>query len=119
MIEIKAHSRLEALLQIWAAWMGYGRATTKGFPYKSSGFTELGVSSFQDIEDTGDNYAAKAIDAIIKGLPEMERSALHHCYLNSFYVDSWGRSYPIGGYGDALDNARNLVESVREKRGIW
>lgn len=113
-IEIaKPLNRLEIQLQTWADWMRSGGAVAKGYPSKACGFAELGATSIADIEDVGDAWLARAMDAIISGLPDQERSAIHHQYLDSKY------RYQIVFYAPTLHNARAMIQAGADKKGVW
>ena len=110
---IDNESRLEFLLVNWANWMHRGGAVARWYPSKSCGFTEYGASSIEDMEDTADNWIASAIDAIIQDLPDQERSAINHQYLDSRY------RYQIVFYAATLYNAKKLVQAGIDRKGIW
>ena len=106
-------SRLEIVLLTWADWMRSGGSVARGYPRKACGFAELGATSIEDMEDTSDAWLAKSIDAIIRGLPDQERNALHHQYLDSRY------RYQIVFYAATLHRAREMVLAGMTKKGIW
>ncbi len=105
-------TRIEVLLETWADWMRHGNFVARGYPSKASGITELGVTSFQDMEETADSSLARAIDAIIVGLAETHQSAINHAYLGSKYL------FPICYYLIHLDEAKVIIGDGLEKRGI-
>jgi len=113
-IEImKPLARIEVLLQTWADWMRHGGSVARGYPSKACGFAELGVTSIEDIEDTSDDWLARALDAIIRGLPDQERAAIDHQYLDARY------RYLIVFYAPTLYNAKKLIQAGIERKGIW
>jgi hypothetical protein len=106
-------SRLEIQLQIWADWMRHGGAIEQGYPHKAAGLAQLGVTSITDIEDTGDIWLARAIDTIVGDLPDQERAAINHQYLDSKY------RYQIVFYAPTLHNAKKLIQAGVDRKGIW
>lgn len=77
--------RVEWHLIGWADWMQRG-GERLGYPGKSAGFVGGGNStSFEDMCFEADNVAAKAVDALLDGLPTQERLALHNAYLSAVY----------------------------------
>lgn len=110
---VEPMSRLEVILQTWADWMRRGGSVARGYPGKACGFAELGATSIEDMEDTSDTWLAAAVDAIIRGLPDEERSAIHHQYLDSRY------RFRVVFYAATLRKAKALVQAGVERKGIW
>lgn len=106
-------ARLEFLLNNWARWMRKWGSVSRWYPSKSCGFTEYGESSVEDMEHTSDTWIARAVDAVIGDLPDQERSAIHHQYLDSRY------KFQIVFYAATLHNAKKLILAGMEKKGIW
>jgi hypothetical protein len=106
-------SRIETVLQTWAYWMRRGGSVARGYPGKACGFAEYGSSSVEDMEDVSDEWLARSIDAIIRDLPDEERSAIHHQYLDSRY------RYLIVFYAPTLRNAKTLIQAGMNRKGIW
>ncbi|SEO78163.1 hypothetical protein [Nitrosovibrio sp. Nv6] len=106
-------SRLEVILLTWADWMKRGGSVARGYPGKACGFAELGATSIEDMEDTGDVWLAQAVDAIIRGLPEEERSAIHHQYLDARYRGL------VVFYAATLRRAKGMIQAGIERKGIW
>jgi hypothetical protein len=106
-------SRLEVLLQTWADWMRRETSTARGYPVRSCMFAGYGDSTVKDMEHSSDHWLAEAIDAIIRGLPDQEKSAICHQYLDSKY------RYQIVFYAPTLHNARRLIQAGVDRRGIW
>ena len=109
---IESPDRLESLLQTWADWMRRGGSVARGYPQKACGFAELGATSIQDVEDTSDDWWSSSIDAIIRGLPEPERSAINHQYLDSKY------RFQIAFYAATLHSSKKLIQEGMSKKGI-
>lgn len=81
-------ARLEWHLLGWAEWMEHGGGV-RGFPSRSAGFVAGGNStSFDDMIETADIAAARAVDAIIDGLAPIEQVAIHHAYLAAVWRSS-------------------------------
>lgn len=108
-------SRLEVLLLNWADWQQRSRANiSAGYPTRACGIV-TNNTDFEDIENILDTQIAKVVDAIVQDLPDEERSAINHKYLGSrFLYDSDGFAYV-----NLIHNAKRLIQSGVERKGIW
>lgn len=106
-------SRVDALLHQWAEWMRRGNNVARGFPFKSAGIVEVGICSFDDMEYSSNAVLARAVDTIVNDLPDMEKNAIGHYYLDNKYM------HPIITYEASLNNAMELVELGCDKKGIY
>lgn len=74
--------KIKDALAVWTNWMRYPD-NSLGYPRSSVGFMTGGLHSFDDLEKTGDLYTAKSVNAIIKGLPPLQKEAVDHFHLGA------------------------------------
>lgn len=70
--------RVQFWLNIWAHWMRSGQYRFLGYVVSGG---PSGSLSFDDMLETDDRRTAKTVDALIRGLPEDPRDAVHHYHL--------------------------------------
>jgi hypothetical protein len=108
---IMSTDRLEANLQNWASWMQAGGLYI-GFPPKSAGFTPGGTSTdFESMLEIADAVAARMVDCLIDGLPNIEQIAIANKYLQTVFR---GRHLE-----DALERAKVRLREGLMKRGMY
>jgi len=107
-------SAVHLSLLTWADWMR--RPELKlGYPSQSSGIRYNAQTHFDDIANAADEALAKAVDAAIDGLTELQRIAVYYRYLRASWPDAihFGTHYKI-----ALDDARERVHQFLTVRGF-
>src|SRR5258708_17853975 len=105
-------NRVEWHLRNWGRWMRSGRAVS-GFPHRACGCTSWGDAWDDDtVLENSERVSARAVHAIVEGLPLEERLALNCRYLAARYP-------ALHSYADALVAALDHVGAGLRKRGIW
>lgn len=107
---------LDINLALWARYMNAWRASDDvGYPNHSAGFGSapggaVCDDTFEHLCDSADAYAARAMDAIIDGLPAIERAAVYHIHLAAVF-----RMRDLEG---AYERARIAIRSKMAGRGL-
>ena len=71
---------VERLLTVWAEYMRQGGGT-RGYPSRLPVYLTSGLSSWEDLSDQCDTYAARAVSAALDDLERVERDSVDHVYL--------------------------------------
>ena len=103
--------RVDWHLANWARWMRDGHVGTGYSSRASGGIGQSSNSDFESMCKNADNRCAFAVQAVIDGLSDAKRCALHHEYLHAVYLLKW----PLDV---ALREARYLVGRDLDRRGI-
>jgi hypothetical protein len=74
------HTDVERHLLNWAAYMQRGTGA-RGYPSRLPVYLTSGLSSWEDLSDQCDAYAARAVSAALDGLERVERDSVDHVYL--------------------------------------
>jgi hypothetical protein len=88
---ISDNTPLDTHLDTWARYMRRWRASDDvGYPDHSAGFGEAAGGAvcddtFEHLCDSADAYAARAMEAIIDGLPPDQRAAVYHVHLAAVF----------------------------------
>lgn len=103
---------VERALDVWRehmqAWSHPGRV---GFPSRSPVFATGGASeSFDHLCEVADRHAGRVMEALIDGLPAIERAALNHRYL--------GTIWRFQGLDEALLSAKANLRRRMPSRGL-
>jgi hypothetical protein len=80
----------QRIMYYMAIWVEYMRRpeSSLSFPRASSGMASGGAHSFDDLAGQADNYAARAMEAIIEDLPERQKLAVYHFNLGAVWRPS-------------------------------
>jgi len=101
---------VEYYLGVWARWM---RASHDQRGYGKGRFGMRGATTFDDMCAQVDVSSARATDTAILDLPRIERDAVNHAYLQSFWrVDSGVR------FEDAYDRAIKQLSVSMAAKGL-
>ena len=84
---IKNESRIKYYLDIWKDYM-LRPDNNLGYPKKSAYCRSSSLASFEDMADQIDYTDARAMDAIISGLPMSQQIAVNHFCLASVWRSS-------------------------------
>jgi hypothetical protein len=106
--------RVKDALDVWAEWMQQDD-TTLGYPSKSVGILSGGDAwgNFcEDHEHEVDSAMAKAVDAIIEGMPLSQKNAVFHFHIAAVFTPR--RTMIEDDYQDAL----GFLEIGLRKRGF-
>jgi hypothetical protein len=106
--------RVKEALDIWAEWMQQDD-TKLGYPSKSAVILSGGGAwgSFgDDLEDEVDGTMARAVDAILEGMPLSQKNAVFHFHIAAVFTPR--RTLIEDDYADALVS----VEVGLRKRGL-
>jgi hypothetical protein len=106
--------RVKEALDIWAEWMQQDD-TKLGYPSKSAVILSGGGAwgSFgDDLEAEVDSTMARAVDAIMEGMPLSQRNAVFHFHIAAVFTPR--RTLIEDDYADALVS----VEVGLRKRGL-
>lgn len=71
---------VERHLANWSSWMRTGGGV-RGYAHQTPGILTGNLNSWEDLCETCDKAAARATDASIEDLPNLERVAIHHYHL--------------------------------------
>lgn len=98
-------------LDNWAAWMSE-RGTRLGFPSRASG--RMGKSSSTDFDTmvrSADVRCAVAVDALVDGLPPIQRASVYAMKL----AERWPYAVPLE---DVFTAALQVIARALTRRGI-
>lgn len=70
----------------WRRWMMSGDFAELGLPGRSSGMGYSHSADFDQLADQADKVAARACDAVIRGLKPLEAKAIRCAYLEEEWV---------------------------------
>ena len=108
-------TKLVGLLRDWADWMD-GYSPNIGFRSRVPMLATGGISTtFEEMLESVDNHAMKAIDASIDSLPPSNRAAINRCYGVCSVFRYPRASYP---YEAALSDAHDLLIAAMKRKGI-
>jgi len=107
-----SQDKVKDALSVWADWMRDDN-TKLGFPSQSIGISSGGsVSSWEDLELSLDIGIARAVDAILEGVSNSQRLAVHHFHLAAVWRSN--RTNIEDDYANAL----MVIEFGLRRRGL-
>lgn len=102
-------------LHLWTVWM-HTRGRELDYPSESclgllKGYASANVDDFDSACAQVDIACAEAVDAVVDGLPQSQRLAVHHKHLGAVYRIR-------SDIGEAYQDARDTIGRELTKRGI-
>lgn len=101
-------------LKIWAIWQE-SYSLKLGYPAKVSAVATGGISCWDDLADSVDNWISGEVDASVSDL-SMEHpaqgAAIHHEYLHAVW------RFPRGDYREVLQHAHEWLTADLLRRGV-
>ena len=107
-------ARLTWHCENWRTWQE-DRKSDFGRGYPSRASSRMGQSGSRDFDSmvaAADGHCARAVDAIVDGLPPVERCAVYHVHLAARFP------YPATCAMDVYELARAEIRRGLMKRGI-
>jgi hypothetical protein len=105
-------SRLDVLLENWAEWMRAG-SYGQGYPKRTPGLRSTGGTDLDAMTHDVDVRLARAVDAIVDGLPQNEQLAVLRAY--RLTADVWRLREP---WDALLARARVAVRVGLKQRRV-
>lgn len=110
-LTIKNEGRIKYYLDIWKDYM-LRDDNRLGYPKKSVYCRSSSLASFEDMADQVDYSDARAVDAIISGLPMSQQIAVNHFHLAAVWRSS------RESLEEVYDKALHSIERGLNARGM-